>query len=320
MHYYSAGKNGVFTIEDPLVLGHEAAGEIVALGADVHDITVGTRVAVEPQRPCSACKQCREGKYNLCPKLKFTGSASAKPPVQGSLQDLYCHEAAFVHKLPDNISWSEGAMVEPLSVAIHALRRSGLRPGQSVVILGAGAIGLLCASVAKLSGAKNIMMVDIDQARLDFAEKQSLANVTFQIPLKGQDGESKADFAKRMAGEMLQRKGFELAEIVLECTGVEVCVNVGIHCAAPGAKVVLVGMGSPMQNINVGAAAVREVDLVGLWRYANTFATAIDLIATGKLDVKSMVTHSYPLSNAANALELVVAKPPDLIKCVITSN
>jgi L-iditol 2-dehydrogenase len=319
MHYYSAGKNGIFVVEEPLVLGHEAAGEVVAVGSDVADVKIGTRVVVEPQRPCSTCKQCRGGKYNLCPNLKFSGSASAKPPVQGSLQELYCHEAAFVHHLPQELSWKEGAMVEPLSVAVHAVRRSTLRAGQSVMILGAGAIGLLCASVAKVSGAKDITMVDIDQARLDFAENQGLAQATFQVPLKGKDGESKADFAKRIAGEMLQKKGFGLADVVFECTGVEVCVNVGIHCAAPGAKVVLVGMGAPVQAINVGAAAVREVDLVGLWRYANTFATAIDLMASGKLDVKSMVTHTFSLAEAADALELVVAKPPDLIKCVITS-
>ena len=321
LHYYSAGKNGMFVVRNPLVLGHEAAGEIVEIGTDVEGVQVGDRVAIEPQRPCSICKQCREGNYNLCPKLKFTGSASADPPVQGSLQQLYCHEAAFVHKLPANISWEEGAMVEPLSVAIHAVRRSRLRAGQSVLVLGAGAIGLLCASVAKLSGAKSISMIDIDRARLAFAKKMQLANSTFEMPLKGHEGEEKADFAKRIASETLKLYGqnFELADVVFECTGIENCVNVGIHSAAPGAKVVLVGMGSPVQSINIGAAALREIDLVGLWRYANTFTTAIDLIASGKLDVKSMVSHTFDLSNAKEALELVVAKPPELIKCIITS-
>lgn len=319
MHYYQAGRNGIFVVEEPLVLGHEAAGEVVAVGSQVTDVKVGDRVAVEPQNPCGICKQCRQGTYNLCPKLKFTGSASAKPPVQGSLQELYCHSASFVHQLPESMSWEEGAMIEPLSVAIHAVRRSGLRAGQSVMIMGAGAIGLLCASVAKVSGAKSITMIDIDQDRLDFAKKQKLANAVFKIPMRGEEGESKPDFAARMAQETLKQEGFDRAEIIFECTGVEVCVNVGIGCAAAGGRVVLVGMGSPLQNLNVGGAAVREVDLLGLWRYANTFETAIGLIASGQLDIKPMVTHTYDLAKAADALELVVAKPPDLIKCIITN-
>lgn len=320
MHYYSAGRNGIFTITTPLVLGHEAAGEVVAVGSEVDPTIakVGDRVAIEPQRPCSVCKQCRGGTYNLCPKLKFTGSASANPPVQGSLQEVYCHAAAFVHRLPDEMSWIEGAMVEPLSVAIHAVRRSGLKAGYRVLVLGAGAIGLLCASVARVSGARSITMIDIDQARLDFAKEKGMADATFKIGMKGEEGESKMDFAARMAKESLKQDGFGLVDVVFECTGVEGCVNVGIYSAAPGGKVVLVGMGSPVQNLNVGAAAVREIDLLGLWRYANTFETAIGLIASGQLNVKPVVTHTFNLDKAAEALELVVAKPADLIKCVIT--
>jgi L-iditol 2-dehydrogenase len=319
-HYYYSGKNGIFTITDPLVLGHEAAGEVIEVGSDAASFGLkpGDRVAVEPQRLCGQCKLCKDGKYNLCPSLKFTGSASASPPVPGSLQEKYVHEAAFVHHLPENVSWEEGAMVEPLSVAIHAVRRSRLRAGQSILVLGAGAIGLLCASVARVSGAKSISMVDIDEARLSFALKQGLADAVFQMPLKGQNGESREDFTKRVATEMLRSKDFERTEIGFDCTGIETCVNVAIYASAPGGKVVLVGMGSPVQSVHVGAAAVREVDLVAVWRYANTFPIAIDMIASGKVNVKNMVTHSYPLKKAAQALDLVVEKPPDLIKCVIT--
>lgn len=319
LHYYQAGKNGIFTVTTPLVLGHEFAGEVVNIGADVKSIKIGDRVAVEPQRPCGVCPQCRAGTYNVCPNMKFSGSASASPPIQGSLQELYCHAESFVHKLPDNVSWIEGAMVEPLSVACHAVKRSGLRVGQNVLILGAGAIGLFCAAVAKASGARAIAMIDVDQARLDFAKAQKLANSTHTIPMKGEEGEEKAAFAARMAGLTLAQEGFELADVVFECTGVESCVNIGIHSAAPCGRVVLVGMGAPVQNIKVGTAAVREVDLVAVWRYANTFATAIALIASGQVKVMPLATHTYPLKDAASALELVVARPPDLIKCVIVS-
>lgn len=309
----------MFVIKTPLILGHEAAGEVVAVGSDVTNVQVGDRVAVEPQRPCGTCRECKSGVYNVCSRMKFCGSASAEPPVQGSLQDLYCHAAGFVHPLPERMSWAEGAMVEPLAVAVHAVKRSELRVGQRVLILGAGAIGLLCAAVARGSGATTIGMIDIDAARLDFAKARGLADATSTIPMRPSDGESASDFAARVARETLAEEGFELADIVLDCTGVELCVNVGIHCAAPAGKVVLVGMGAPMQNIKVGVAAVREVNLVAVWRYANTFPTAIALIESGKVDVRPFVTHTYPLKEAAKALEVVVARPADLIKCVITN-
>ncbi|KAF4551116.1 Sorbitol dehydrogenase-like protein [Elsinoe fawcettii] len=320
MHYYSAGRNGIFTVTTPLVLGHEAAGEVVAVGSDVKNIKVGDRVAVEPQRPCSTCPQCKAGTYNVCPSMKFSGSASASPPVQGSLQELYCHEAAFVHSLPEKLSWIEGAMVEPLSVAVHAVKRSGLRVGQRVLILGAGPVGLLCAAVAKVSGASSIAMIDIDSARLEFARANGLANAIHTIPMRENEGEDKDAFPARLAKEALVADGFGLCEVVFDCTGVATCVNIGIRCAAPCGKVVLVGMGAAKQSIEVGVAAVREVDLVAVWRYANTFSTAIALLTSGQVDVKAFVTHTYDLTEAAKALETVVARPADLVKCVITAN
>jgi L-iditol 2-dehydrogenase len=323
MHYYSAGRNGMFNVTTPLVLGHEAAGVILELGDAVDslglNLNVGDRVAIEPQRPCEKCETCRSGKYNLCRKLKFSGSASANPPVQGSLQARYAHPASWVYSLPDSMTWEEAAMIEPLSVAVHAVRRSQIRAGMSVVILGAGAIGLFCAAVARVQGARWIGMIDVDSSRLDFAIRHGFAQEVSEIPMSGQESESKPDMAKRLAGEM-SSKGWKLADVVFDCTGVETCVNIGIHLAAPGGKVVLVGMGQPVQNINVGAAAVREVDLLSLWRYANTFGTAIALISSGQVDVKPLITHKFDLEHAEDALKLVVDKPKDLIKCVITSS
>jgi L-iditol 2-dehydrogenase len=326
LHYYQHGRNGMFIVQTPLVLGHEASGEISAVGANVAStkFQVGDRVVVEPQRPCGVCTVCRSGRYNICPFLKFTGSASADPPVQGSLQQYYNHPAAFVHRLPTSLSFEEGALIEPLSVALHAVRRSGLIAGQSVLVLGAGAIGLFCAAVARSTGASNIGIVDIDQTRLDFATGESsrgtgVADTSYKIPTKGNESESKADFAARMSREILRAPDFSRADIVFECTGVETCCNIAIHSAAPGGKVVLVGMGSPTQCLNIGAAAVREVDLLTLWRYANTFETAISLAAKGRLDLKSLVTHKFDLTHVADALETALKRPDDLIKCVITS-
>jgi L-iditol 2-dehydrogenase len=322
MHYYSAGRNGMFKVTTPLVLGHEAAGVIMELGPAVESLglslKVGDRVAIEPQRPCEKCEICRSGKYNLCRKLKFSGSASANPPVQGSLQGRYAHPASWVYPLPDSMNWEEAAMIEPLSVAVHAVRRSQIRAGMNVVILGAGAIGLFCAAVARVQGARWIGMIDVDSSRLDFAVRHGFAQEVSEIPMHGQEGETKPDMAKRLASDLSNK--WALADVVFDCTGVETCVNIGIHMAAPGGKVVLVGMGQPVQNINVGAAAVREVDLLSLWRYSNTFQAAIALISSGQLDVKPLITHKYDLERAEEALKLVVDKPKDLIKCVITSS
>lgn len=324
MHYYQAGKNGMFLVRQPLVLGHEAAGEIVAVGRNVQHFQVGDRVAIEPQRPCKECEVCKSGRYNVCPRLLFTGSASADPPVQGSLQELYNHPAGFVHRIPDSISFEEGALLEPLSVSLHAVRRSGVSVGQSVLVLGAGAIGLLCASLARSAGASRVVIADIDQARLDFAlgrngVQRAVATASYLIdPARAKD--LKEDFAKQIARETSQIEGSGAADIVFECTGVESCCNIAINSAAAGGKVVLVGMGNPMQGLHIGAAAAREIDLLAVWRYANTFPTAIQLVESGQVPLKQLVTHTFDLRDAEKALKTVLSKPADLVKCVITSD
>ncbi|OGM41052.1 hypothetical protein ABOM_010237 [Aspergillus bombycis] len=324
MHYYHSGKNGMFVVQEPLILGHEAAGEVVAIGSNVQQLQCGDRVAIEPQQPCKKCSICMAGRYNICPQMKFTGSASANPPIQGSLQEVYNHPALFVHKIPPSISFEEAALLEPLSVALHAVRRSQLQIGQSVLVLGAGAIGLLCASLAKAAGASRIGIVDIERSRLDFAmgkngTDNAVATAAYQIVTPTVSAESDPEqVAHETSTEILRSEGFGPADVVFECTGVASCVNIGIGCASPGAKVVLVGMGSPTQNIHVGAAAVREVDLLSLWRYTNTFTAAIDLVKSAQVNLKSLVTHTYDLAEAATALDLTLSKPADLIKCVVT--
>lgn len=324
LHYFSQGRNGMFIVKTPLVLGHEASGIVSAVGSNVTKFQLGDRVVIEPKRPCGKCRACLGGRYNICTDLKFTGSASRDPPVQGTLQEYYNHPAAFVHHLPEPLSFVEGALIEPLSVALHAVRRSGLIAGQKVLILGAGAIGILCAAVCKATGASDVTIVDVDRTRLDFATSQApqgtqVADQSFLIPFSGQEGESKADFASRLSREMLESlKTNSRFHMAIECTGVETCVNLAIHSAAPGGKVVLVGMGSPLQNLNIGAAAVWEVDLLSLWRYANTFPTAIDLVQRGRIDLKSLVTHQFTVERAEGALDVTLKKPEGLIKVVIT--
>ncbi|CAG7936009.1 unnamed protein product [Penicillium olsonii] len=320
LHYYENGRNGMFVIDEPLILGHEAAGEILEIGSSVTAFRVGDRVVFEPQRPCGSCQECRHGTYNLCRKLKFTGSASANPPIQGSLQTVYQHPAEFVFSIPDSISYPEAALIEPLSVALHAVRRAGLQTGQSVLVIGAGPIGLLCGIIARISGASRVGMVDIQRSRLQFATTHGYADYMVEVPTLPDAGESKTEFAARIAKDELgQHPSFKPVDVAFECTGVEVCANLSIHSTAPRGKVVIVGMGSPHQNLNVGVAAIREVDIISVWRYANTFRTAIDLLASGNLDLGPLISHKYPLEEAKAAFELLRSRPADLVKCIVTS-
>jgi L-iditol 2-dehydrogenase len=326
MHYFQNGRNGIYVVKEPLILGHEAAGEISAVGKNVTEFKIGDRVLMEPQRPCEKCVVCRRGRYNLCDQMKFSGSASCYPMVQGSLQQLYNHAASFVYRLPENVSFVEGALVEPLAVALHAVRRSSVETGQSVLILGAGAgaIGLLCAGAAKIAGASTVNIVDIDEGKLNFAlgkgtkDGKGVADKVYRIPLSPNEGESRTDFAARIAEEILAQPGFGLVDVVFECTGVDTCMNIAIQCATKGGKVVMVGLGTPVQSLNIGLAGVHEVDLLGIWRYANTFPTAIELLRTGQIDLKPMITHTFDLEKAADALKFTLSRPDNLVKCVIT--
>lgn len=318
-HYYQNGRNGIYKIEEPLILGHEAAGKVVAVGSNVTNIKVGDRVAVEPQLACWQCQLCRTGRYNLCPHMRFNGSASAKPPAQGSLQEVWSHPANLCYKLPDSVSFAEGAVVEPLAVALHSVRKCNLKPGQTALVAGAGAVGLLCARIAKISGASSVVMIDIDEARLEFAKKHKIADKTYQMPLSGLEGESSSDFSLRLGEKIKEDFGVEVVDTALECTGVQSCLNLCIGMVTPGSKVIMVGMGSPVQELNIGVALVREVEILGVWRYTNAFQAAIDLIAAGMVDVKAMISHQFDMDNVVDALELALRRPPDLIKCVITS-
>lgn len=319
LHYYQNGRNGIYQIRNSLVLGHEASGVIVGVGSDVSNLKVGDRVAVEPQFACRVCKHCSSGRYNLCSSMRFNGSASAHPPAQGSLQKRWNHPASLCYKLPDNVSFIEGAMVEPLSVAIHSVRKGGVQPGQTVLITGAGAIGLLCAQLARVSGAATILMVDVDEARLDFAKRHKLADQVFKIPFSGREGESNDDFAARMSGHVRDLLGADEADVALECTGVESCLNVCVRSVSAGSKIIMVGMGQPVQQVNVGVVLTREIELIGVWRYTNTFGPAIKLIEAGIVDVKSLVTHQYRMEEVVDALEFALSRPKDLVKCIITS-
>ncbi|CAM0134887.1 hypothetical protein VKS41_000542 [Umbelopsis sp. WA50703] len=309
VHYWLHGGIGDFKLKEPMVLGHESAGIVVAVGDKVNHLKVGDRVAVEPGVSCRKCEECKSGRYNLCLEMKF----AATPPIDGTLCNYYAHAADFCYKIPDNVSLEEAACIEPLSVAIHTANRSKIRSGDRVFIFGAGPVGLLCAAMAKASGAGHVSMADISPQRLEFAKSY---NTDSQIVLQRPDaGESNIEYSRRTSKAILETE--EKADVVIDATGAETCVQMSLMLAKNGGCVVLVGMGSAVQSIPVQEISAREVDIRGIFRYCNTYPRAVKMISSGSIDVKPLITHSYPLKNAVDAFEHVKAGRDGAVKVVI---
>ncbi|EAW07395.1 NAD(P)-dependent alcohol dehydrogenase [Aspergillus clavatus NRRL 1] len=334
LHYYSHGRNGDFVVREPMCLGHESSGTVTAVGPDVTTLQVGDRVALEVGLPCRNCTLCRTGRYNICANMKFRSSAKSFPHLDGTLMELTNHPAEMCHKLPDTVSYAGGALVEPLAVCLHAIRRShpptpaevelarSLGDSSAALIFGAGAIGLLlAAALATSQPFTSIVVADIDPARLRIAESLNLGLQTHLLP-KGDPAHPpppatapNADHvahalqsAQRTAAALKNALGVGAGFVrVYDCTGVPACVQAGIYAAAPGAVLVQIGMGNPVQTLPVGAAALREVDIIGVFRYDGlAYPAAIELVASGKLDhvEKQVVTHRVKLEEGERAFSL----------------
>jgi L-iditol 2-dehydrogenase len=324
MHYYHKGANGDFKVREPLSLGHESAGEVVAIGENVSNLSAGDKVALEVGIPCGQCELCRKGRYNLCSTLKFRSSAKVFPHFQGTLQEKINCPASWCHKLPENLSVESGALVEPLSVAIHATNRAQVVPGSTVLVLGAGAVGLFAAAMARICGATRIVIADIAQNRVDFAVKNGIATDSYVVPMKRASSvDEKLSNAREIADDLNKLAG--QYDYTFECTGVESCVQTGIFATKPGGKLLFVGMGNPIQTLHIGSAALREVDLIGVFRYANCYPTGISLMAQGMIPaLDKFITHRVNgLDNVEQAFELA-GKPEDkdgnlVIKVVINN-
>merc|ERR1712083_385284 len=198
VHYWTHGAIGDFIVKAPMVLGHEAAGVVAKLGSSVSNLKVGDRVAIEPGVPCAGCDYCKTGVYNLCPGMQFC----ATPPVHGNLARYYVHAANFCYRLPDNVSLEEGALMEPLAVGVHACRRAGVALGKTVLICGAGPIGLVNLLTARAMGASEIVLTDISGHRLEVAKKMG-ASATFLVQ-RGTTSEENAAAISKLFRECRQ--------------------------------------------------------------------------------------------------------------------
>ncbi|EGE05896.1 sorbitol dehydrogenase [Trichophyton equinum CBS 127.97] len=309
LHYYRHGRNGSFVLRQPLVLGHESVGEVVAVGSSSDSFRIGDRVALEVGLPCRKCLHCRLGRYNICRSLRFRSSAAVFPHLDGTLMDITNHRAAMCHRLPDSISDVQGALLEPLAVCLHAINRSnpptaedvalaksvaaangGAAPDSetAVLIFGAGAIGLLLASALAITQHfTTIVLADINQARLDIASSLPFGCIKTCVldppSSTATSAQEEDQAAKDLAAALLRRFGFDHGfSRVFECTGAPACVRAGIYASSAGGVVVQIGMGGPsLPSIPMSASALREVDLIGVFRYnGRCYPAAIELASS----------------------------------------
>ncbi|KAG8440371.1 hypothetical protein GDO86_006213 [Hymenochirus boettgeri] len=288
VHYWQHGRIGDFIVKKPMVLGHEGSGVVVKVGASVSHLKSGDRVAIEPGVPRESDEFCKTGRYNLSPTIFFC----ATPPDDGNLCRYYAHNANFCYKLPDNVTFEEGALIEPLSVGIHACRRAGVTLGSRVFICGAGPIGLVSLLVAKMMGASKVVISDLSLPRL---EKAKELGADFVLQVTNETPEQIAHKVEELFEAM--------PEITIECTGAESCIQTGIYATRSGGILILVGLGPAMVNVPIVNAAVREVDIRGIFRYCNTWPMAISMLSSKKVNVAPLVTHRFSLEKALEAFE-----------------
>ncbi|MBE5972713.1 MAG: NAD(P)-dependent alcohol dehydrogenase [Lachnoclostridium sp.] len=303
VHYYHHGNCGAYKVnlEEDYMLGHECAGTVVEVGPGVENLKVGDKVALEPGITCGQCEFCKSGRYNLCPDVVFL----ATPPVQGCYEEYIAFPENMCFKLPEHMSTKEGALIEPLSVGFHAANQGNVQTGDTVVILGAGCIGLVTLLACKARGAGKIIISDLVDARLEKAKELGADHV-----LNGKEADVLAEIAKLTDG-----KG---ADKVIETAGSPYTIAQTAHIVKRGGTVVLVGLAA-VEEINYNFAQImdKEAEIKSVFRYRNIYPKAIAAVASGAIDVKGIVTHEYDLDHIQEAFTEAVNNKTDLVKLVI---
>ena len=300
VHYYQHGAIGPFVVRAPMVLGHEAAGTVVEVGGAVVTLRVGDRVCMEPGIPDADGRATRLGLYNLDPGVRFW----ATPPVHGCLRPSVVHPAAFTFKLPDNVSFAEGAMVEPLAVGMHAANKARLRPGDVAVVLGAGPIGLVTALSALAGGCSRVFITDVQPPKLALAA--TLGPIT------------PVDVRTENLGEIVRRAtGGWGADVVFDAAGYPGALATALDALCPGGCVVLIGMPGAAVPFDVVAAQVKEARLETIFRYAHVFPRALALMGSRKIDVRPLITDRYGFADAVAAFDYASNPRPTSVKVQI---
>ncbi|MGB8818800.1 MAG: NAD(P)-dependent alcohol dehydrogenase [Rhizobiaceae bacterium] len=300
VHYYTHGKIGPFAVNAPMILGHEAAGTVIEVGSEVTGFKLGDRVCMEPGIPDPHSRATRLGMYNVDPAVRFW----ATPPVHGILRPTCVHPADFTFKLPDNVSFAEGAMVEPLAVGIHAATKARIRPGDVGLVLGAGPIGLVTALSALAAGCARVFVTDVDEAKLEIAGR--LGAIT---PI---------NVMRESAAERVLREtdGWG-AEVVFEATGNAKAAASVFEALCPGGCVVMIGGQTEPVSYDAGAAMVREARVENIFRYAHVFPRCVGMLASGAIDVKPLITRTFAFDESVHAFEVAASAPKGDVKMQI---
>ena len=284
----------------PVTQGHEVSGEIAALGAGVENLEVGQKVTIQPQVVCGKCYPCRHGKYNLCETLKVMGFQTT-----GVASEYFAVDAAKVTPLPQEMSFDEGAMIEPLAVAVHAVRKFGDMQGMRVAVLGAGPIGILVAQAAKGMGAESELITDISDLRLDKARQ---CGVDFC------ENTREADFGEALVSSF----GPDKADVIYDCAGNNVTMGQAIRCARKGSTIILVAVFAGMAEVDLAVLNDHELDLNTTMMYRNEdYLEAIELVRAGKVDLKPLISKHFAFRDYAEAYRYIDENRETTMKVII---
>jgi L-iditol 2-dehydrogenase len=330
LHLWHRGRIGTLTINGPCILGHEAAGQVLAVGAKVTKVKPGDRVAIEPGVPCHECWLCRSGRYNLCERVGFCGVGT--PGCGGSIRRFMCHDAKYCHVMPASMSWSQGALLEPLSVVMHAVSecRGAVALGRPVLICGAGPIGLIALKAAQASGAWPLVITDVNAGRLEFAETLVPGVRTWRVDAAMNEVQT-ADAVRSLFGCKGDRdvehgvpdeQEYVAPGVVLECTGIEGSVVTAAYACRRGGTVMVIGVGrDKMNNLPFMHMSLAEIQLKFINRYRDTWPAAINLLADRRvLDLDALVTHLFELERSVEAMETCADPSLGSVKIHIVDN
>ena len=300
VHYYTHGRIGPFVVAAPMVLGHEAAGTIVEVGEGVTQLKAGDRVCMEPGVPDPNSRASRLGLYNVDPAVRFW----ATPPVHGVLTPFVVHPAAYTFKLPDAVSFAEGAMVEPFAVGMQAAAKARIAPGDTAVVLGAGPIGTMVAIAALAGGCARAIVADLAQPKLDIA-----ARYQGVIPVNIKEKNIVSE-----VGRLTEGWG---ADVVFECSGSPQAWETIADLPRPGGAIVAVGLPVAPVGLDVAELSVKETRIESVFRYAHQYERAIALMASGRVDLKPLISETFPFERAVEAFDRAVEARPGDVKLQI---
>lgn len=308
VHFWHAGQIGpTMVVRDDHILGHESAGVVVSVHHSVTYLRPGDRIAIEPNIPCFACEPCLTGRYNGCENVEFLST----PPIAGLLRRYIKHPAKWCHKIGD-MSYEEGSLLEPLSVALAGIDRAGLKLADPLLICGAGPIGLVTLLCAQAAGACPIVITDIDVGRLQFAQTL-VPRVRTCVIRRGRSPEEAAE-------DVVEQMGGERPRVCIECTGVESSINTAIYASRFGGKVFVIGVGRNEMALPFMRCSVMEIDLQFQYRYSNTWPKAIRLVQNGVIKLGKLVTHRFNMSDAIKAFETAADPKTGAIKVQIKND